>query len=341
MSRMFTATVAAPPHGSTVASSIEHHRDVVLDRVHAVARRRTSAPCRRSRATPASCTWDRPGSRAALDRPPSGTPRKLGSLYQTRWIVKQLRNCPWCPFRCSPSPPCWRPRLIPQLQATAQHAERRGVLPVPARASLRIRRRRRQGARRAARGARLEPRSAEIRAEIASLHAREGRDKEAMDEARAALALDPHNREANRIVGAAARLHARRWRLPDGRGAPEGSRSRRLEQGRNADGVDFDPALEMTLARLYLRANDNDRAIAVLTGVVAREPAPEAWLLLAQAQTARGASRPRGRRARAGRRPEPAAARLARRALRAPAALGSCGVGLRARRGRPTRSRPS
>ena len=135
--------------------------------------------------------------------------------------------------------------------------------------------------------ARLAPAAADVRAEIASLLAREGREREALDEARAALAVDARNREANRVLGALLAAS-----VDDGGKSADEALVReaigRLEQGRRSDGVDFDPALEMTLARLYLRAGQADRAVTVLTGVVAREPAPEAWLMLAQAQTAAG-----------------------------------------------------
>jgi tetratricopeptide (TPR) repeat protein len=135
--------------------------------------------------------------------------------------------------------------------------------------------------------ARLAPGAAEVRAEIASLLAREGRGEEAVGEARSALAIDPLNREANRVLGALLASA-----VDEGGGRDEqalvSEAITRLEQGRRTDGVDFDPALEMTLARLYLREREHDRAVAVLTGVVAREPVPEAWLLLAQAQMAAG-----------------------------------------------------
>jgi tetratricopeptide (TPR) repeat protein len=135
--------------------------------------------------------------------------------------------------------------------------------------------------------ARLAPGSADVRAEIAALLAREGREREAIEEARAALAIDPRNHEANRVLGALLAAS-----IDDTPRSTDQVLLReaidRLEQGRRTDGVDFDPALEMTLARLYLRANQSDRAVAVLAGVVAREPAPEAWLMLAQAQTAAG-----------------------------------------------------
>jgi tetratricopeptide (TPR) repeat protein len=134
--------------------------------------------------------------------------------------------------------------------------------------------------------ARLAPGSAEIRAEMASVLARDGRSDEAVAEARAALALEPANHEANRVLGALLASSVDEGGTQDKALVDEAVE--RLEQGRRADGVDFDASLEMTLARLYMRRNEHDRAIAVLTGIVSREPAPEAWLLLAQAQMTAG-----------------------------------------------------
>jgi tetratricopeptide (TPR) repeat protein len=134
--------------------------------------------------------------------------------------------------------------------------------------------------------ARLAPRSAEVRAEIASVLAREGRGAEAVVEARAALAIEADNREANRVLGALLASSVDDGAREDKALVDEAIE--RLEQGRRADGVDFDASLELTLARLYMLRKEHDRAIAVLTGVVSREPAPEAWLLLAQAQVTAG-----------------------------------------------------
>src|SRR5512145_1845988 len=49
--------------------------------------------------------------------------------------------------------------------------------------------------------ARLDPDAAEVRAELAGLFARQGRVDDATREARAALAIDAANQEANRILG--------------------------------------------------------------------------------------------------------------------------------------------
>ena len=47
----------------------------------------------------------------------------------------------------------------------------------------------------------LAPASAELRAELAGLYARNDRAKEALETAQAALEKDPDNQEANRILG--------------------------------------------------------------------------------------------------------------------------------------------
>ena len=47
----------------------------------------------------------------------------------------------------------------------------------------------------------LEPKSAEIRAQLAALYAREDKAVEAVDTAEEALKYDPGNEEANRILG--------------------------------------------------------------------------------------------------------------------------------------------
>ena len=51
----------------------------------------------------------------------------------------------------------------------------------------------------------LAPASAEVRAELAGLYARQDRAREALDTAEAAIRIDPSNREANRILGLRAR----------------------------------------------------------------------------------------------------------------------------------------
>ena len=47
----------------------------------------------------------------------------------------------------------------------------------------------------------LAPKSAELRAELAGLYARNDKAQEAIETAQAALAIDPDNQEANKILG--------------------------------------------------------------------------------------------------------------------------------------------
>jgi tetratricopeptide (TPR) repeat protein len=136
--------------------------------------------------------------------------------------------------------------------------------------------------------ARLDPSSAEIRAELSALLTRQGDVEAAETEARAALALDAQNREANRVLGSILASASESGATRDGRPAPIAEAIAHLERGRRTDGVDADPTLDLTLARLYVRAARHDEAVAVLTDLVAREPIPDAWLLLAQAHTAAG-----------------------------------------------------
>ena len=131
--------------------------------------------------------------------------------------------------------------------------------------------------------ARLDPQSAEVRAELAGFFARQGRVEDASREAHAALALDPANQEANRILGSilaslvepgtegVAGTHAR------------GEAALYLERGRRGDGTDTDPSLDLLLARLYVQGSHYEKAIALLQELLERELIPEAYLLLAQA----------------------------------------------------------
>ena len=66
----------------------------------------------------------------------------------------------------------------------------------------------------------LEPKSAEPRAELAALYARQDRANEAIAAAEDALKVDPRNREANRILGSVlAALSEERGRTPAQRDA--------------------------------------------------------------------------------------------------------------------------
>ena len=136
----------------------------------------------------------------------------------------------------------------------------------------------------------LLPDSAEPRAELAALYARQDRARDALETAEAALERDPENREANRILGTvyAALSEQRKPFRPGEEPAQYGAKAiAALEKSRRESG--FDINLELLLGRLYLGAREYDKAIASLRKVVDDQPGyPEAAMLLAAAQDGAG-----------------------------------------------------
>jgi tetratricopeptide (TPR) repeat protein len=136
----------------------------------------------------------------------------------------------------------------------------------------------------------LVPGSAELRAELAGLYARQDRAVEAVDAAEDALKVDPQNREANKIVGSIyAALADRRRPLRPGESpqlyVPRAIAA--LERAREGRAVDAN--LDLTLGRLYLQTEAYDKAIPLLRGVAIEQPGyPEAAMLLATAQEGAG-----------------------------------------------------
>jgi tetratricopeptide (TPR) repeat protein len=142
------------------------------------------------------------------------------------------------------------------------------------------------------RAAELAPTSAEVRAELAGLYARQDRAREALDTAEAALKIDPANREANRILGTVlAALGEQRQPFRPG-DDPKQYRPRAiaaLEKSRRETGVDLN--LELMLGRLYLQSGNYEKSVFSLRRVVDDQPGyPEAAMLMAAAQD--GAGRP-------------------------------------------------
>lgn len=135
----------------------------------------------------------------------------------------------------------------------------------------------------------LEPKSAELRAELAGLYARQDRAVEALDTAEEALKFDPDNREANRILGSVyAALAEQRGVLRKGDNpatyAARGIAA--LERARTDDG---DLAVDLTLGRLYLQTGAFAKAIPLLEHVTREQPGyQEAAFLLASAQEGAG-----------------------------------------------------
>lgn len=133
------------------------------------------------------------------------------------------------------------------------------------------------------RAAEKDPRSAEVRAELASLFARQNRAEEAIRIANEAIAIDPSNAEAHWVLGSiyAARVQAVQEVGP-GDGEDVDRAITHLEKARPQR--DYDLGLLLTLGRLYLAKREHSKAAAVLRVLNQREPAvTEAGFLLAQA----------------------------------------------------------
>jgi len=131
----------------------------------------------------------------------------------------------------------------------------------------------------------LAPDSAEVRAELAGLYARQDRAREAVRTAEDALRIDPSNREGNRILGSVYAAFAEQSRAIVAGDDPATYASRAiaaLEKARR-DGV-FDIGLDLMLGRLYLHSGNTAAAIPALKRVVEDQPGyPEAAMQLSAA----------------------------------------------------------
>jgi tetratricopeptide (TPR) repeat protein len=133
----------------------------------------------------------------------------------------------------------------------------------------------------------LDPAAAQVSAELAALFARENRADEAKAAAEAALAIEPDNREAHRILGL---VYVARANLPrqaeetGGRLDVEAARLAvmHLEKARPAAGGSTN--VDLALGRLHLQLRQFEPAIQVLRELLVRDPeVGEASLLLASA----------------------------------------------------------
>jgi tetratricopeptide (TPR) repeat protein len=131
----------------------------------------------------------------------------------------------------------------------------------------------------------LAPESAELRAELAGVYARQDRAPEAVQAAQDGLRIDPANREANRILGSVYAAFAEQGRPITPGDDPKQYTARAiaaLEKARR-DGI-FDASLDLMLGRLYLQAGNVTAAIPALKTVVDDQPGyPDASMLLAAA----------------------------------------------------------
>jgi tetratricopeptide (TPR) repeat protein len=138
----------------------------------------------------------------------------------------------------------------------------------------------------------LEPKSAEPRAELAGLYARQDKAREALDAAEDALRVSPRNQEANRILGTVlAALSEQRQPVRPGDDVSQyPTRAIAALEIARGDGTG-DLNIDLTLSRLYLDADRYADAVPLMRRIVLEQPQySEGWLLLAEAQEGSGAS---------------------------------------------------
>ncbi len=144
------------------------------------------------------------------------------------------------------------------------------------------------------RAAEVDPRSAEIRAELAGLYARQDRPRDAIEWAEAALTLDAASAEAHRVLGLiyAALVDrptaASRIGLSDA--TSDEFAARALSHLERADAETLaDASLHFALGRLHVRQRSYQKAIAAFRRLLEDEPGvSEASLLLAEAYEGAG-----------------------------------------------------
>lgn len=139
----------------------------------------------------------------------------------------------------------------------------------------------------------LDPASAEIQAELATLFARQGRLNDARQAAEAGLKSDPENSEVNRLLGMLAADDARSddesaAATPDAQAAAR-SAIGYLERSLKNANADAATGIRLALGRLYLQTRAFDKAIAALRQVLLDEPGfSQGVAMLAEAYTAAG-----------------------------------------------------
>ena len=135
----------------------------------------------------------------------------------------------------------------------------------------------------------LAPNSAELRAELAGLYARQDRAVEAIETAEEALTKDPDNREANRILGSIyAALAEQRLKLRPG-DDPALYVPRAIAALERARAQGSDTPVDLTLGRLYLQTKSYDKAIALLRRVQLEQPgSTELAMMIATAEEGAG-----------------------------------------------------
>jgi tetratricopeptide (TPR) repeat protein len=164
------------------------------------------------------------------------------------------------------------------------------------------------------RASKMDPHSAQIRAEIAALYARQNRPVDAITAAKAALKLDPDDSEAHWVLGtvyaavieakaeeeSSSSARSRRARRGSAGGAAPGGATSDAASAEALPTLDdaieqlekarperlYDNGLHLALGRLYLQKDNYEKAIGVTSYVFEREGSIDAGFLLAQAYDA-------------------------------------------------------
>jgi tetratricopeptide (TPR) repeat protein len=135
----------------------------------------------------------------------------------------------------------------------------------------------------------IDPGSAELRAELAGLYARQDNALDAIAAAEEALARDASNPEANRILGTVYAAYAER-RLALRKGDdPATYPARAIAALEKARGDGPDVGLDLILGRLYLQTKAYEKAVPLFANVVDEQPTlVDAAILLSTAQEGAG-----------------------------------------------------
>jgi tetratricopeptide (TPR) repeat protein len=135
------------------------------------------------------------------------------------------------------------------------------------------------------RAAAADPRSAEIRAEIASLQYRRNMREESEKAAKQALALDDQNFEANRVLGLLNATAAASDRITEAQTGQFVRESiKYLERAANVAQGPPDPTLYFTLGRMYTVSGQAQKGVEALRRVIEQSPySVQARIALAQA----------------------------------------------------------
>jgi tetratricopeptide (TPR) repeat protein len=138
------------------------------------------------------------------------------------------------------------------------------------------------------RAAAAEPKSAEIRAEIASFYLRRNKRVEAEKAARDAVAIDANNVEGNRVLGQLVAANAdSATSQPQQAAALRREAITYLERAVAGSSGVVDPNLNYSLGRLYLQAGQADKAQQALARVLSQNPGSvQARITMSQAQAA-------------------------------------------------------